>query len=77
MGTTTISLRDEAYERLRAAKREGESFSDVVLRLTDSPSTEERIAELAGGLGSEFADAVDESSTEVRDSLEMGSGDAE
>jgi hypothetical protein len=33
MGTRTISLRDEAYERLRRAKRSpGESFSDVVMR---------------------------------------------
>ena len=34
MGTKTISLADDAYERLKAAKREGESFSDVVRRLT-------------------------------------------
>ncbi len=33
MGTKTISLKDEAYERLRAARRyPGESFSEVVLR---------------------------------------------
>jgi predicted CopG family antitoxin len=32
MGTTTISLSDEAYRVLKAQKREGESFSDLVLR---------------------------------------------
>jgi hypothetical protein len=33
MGTKTISLRDEAYERLRSARRTPtESFSDVVMR---------------------------------------------
>jgi hypothetical protein len=33
MGTRTISLREEAYERLRRARRRpNESFSDVVLR---------------------------------------------
>lgn len=74
MGTTTISLKDEAYERLKEAKQEGESFSDVVLRLTDSPDTEAQIAELAGGLGTEFAEAVEDSSAEVRDSLDMESG---
>jgi hypothetical protein len=35
MGTRTVSLKDEAYERLRAARRyPTESFSDVVLRAT-------------------------------------------
>lgn len=75
MGTTTISLKDEAYDRLKEAKQEGESFSDVVLRLTDSPNTEAQIAEVAGGLGTEFAEEVEESSSEVRESLEMESGD--
>lgn len=30
----TIGLADDAYERLAAVKQEGESFSDVVRRLT-------------------------------------------
>jgi len=34
MATTTISLTEEAHENLKAQKGEGESFSDVVLRLT-------------------------------------------
>ena len=35
MGTKTISLKDEAYNRLRAARRyPDESFSEVVLRAT-------------------------------------------
>ncbi len=74
MGTTTISLRDEAYERLKAAKREDESFSDVVLRLTTAPRTEEEIAAVAGGLGTDTAAAVAESAAEVRSDLEMESG---
>ena len=32
MGTTTISLNNEAYRILKAQKKEGESFSDLVLR---------------------------------------------
>lgn len=42
MSTKTISLRVEAYERLRRARREpGESFSDVVMRAVwpDAPFT--------------------------------------
>ena len=77
MGTTTISLKDEAYQRLKAAKEEGESFSDVVLRLTDSPTTDEQIATLAGELDADFADAVTASSEQVGASLEMESGETE
>ncbi|PSP78138.1 hypothetical protein BRC81_08845 [Halobacteriales archaeon QS_1_68_20] len=35
MGTKTIRVSETAYERLAARKREGESFSDVIERLTD------------------------------------------
>lgn len=38
MTSKTISLREDAYERLAARKREGESFTDVVLRMTDEDS---------------------------------------
>ena len=42
MSTKTISVRIEAYERLRRARRDpGESFSDVILRAhwAESPVT--------------------------------------
>lgn len=70
MGTTTISLKDEAYRRLEQAKHEGESFSDVVMRLTGDSRTEAELDELAGGLGAELADAVEASAEEVGDDLE-------
>ena len=34
MDVKTVGLDKEAYQRLKAEKREGESFSDVVRRLT-------------------------------------------
>ena len=36
MGTKTISLEDSAYTQLKAAKRPGESFSDVIHRVIGS-----------------------------------------
>lgn len=33
MGTKTIGLRDDVYERLKARKRDDESFTDLVDRL--------------------------------------------
>jgi predicted CopG family antitoxin len=36
--TKPVQLSDEAYRRLRARKKTGESFSDVVIRLTGSGS---------------------------------------
>ena len=38
MGVRTITITDAAYERLAREKRAGESFTDVVLRLTGKRS---------------------------------------
>lgn len=35
MATKTVSLRETAYEKLRKLKKEGESFSDVVERISE------------------------------------------
>lgn len=45
--TKTISLSDEAYAALAGLKREGESFSDVALRLAKE-RRQEGILALAG-----------------------------
>jgi len=46
MVTKTISITRKAYDRLKARKRPEESFSDVILRLTDR----RRLADYAGML---------------------------
>jgi len=55
MATKTISLDEEAYERLKAHKREGESFSDVVKRIAGERSW----TEVAGILSEEDAEELD------------------
>lgn len=42
MGTKTIGLRDEVYERLKARKREDESFTELMDRLLDETTTDWR-----------------------------------
>jgi len=42
MGTKTIGIREDVYERLKARKREGESFTDVVDRLIEDSTADWR-----------------------------------
>lgn len=58
-----VRLSEEAYERLAAHKREGETFSDVVLRLAGERS----LLDLAGILSDEEADALREAVAERRE----------
>ncbi|MBW3583816.1 MAG: antitoxin VapB family protein [Euryarchaeota archaeon] len=50
--TKTIGLSDDAYQRLAAIKRDDESFSDLVRRLTGAHA----LRRLAGTMSSEVAD---------------------
>ena len=43
--TKTISITDEAYEVLRREKRDSESFTDVIIRLTKKKA---RLSDYAG-----------------------------
>ncbi|MEF8776384.1 MAG: antitoxin VapB family protein [Haloarculaceae archaeon] len=68
MPTRTISLDRAAYERLRAEKREGESFSDVIKRLAGDRSWSEVAGIWAGA--SDIRDAIDEGRARSRDRRE-------
>lgn len=59
MGTKTISLADDAYEKLKAHKREGESFSDVVRRLTGGVTLSEYYGVLDEDVAGELEDIIE------------------
>ena len=67
MGTTTISLSDEAYKVLKSQKKDGESFSELILRKfgKGSPAAIKAvITEL--GPDPESADSIEKASRELR-----------
>jgi predicted CopG family antitoxin len=68
MGTKNISLTEEAYGRLKAHKREGESFSDVVTRLTDD--TDDKMKGFGAWAGTDLHEAVEEASREFDEAFE-------
>ena len=56
MSTKTISITEEAYERLRVLKEKNESFTDVINRISGKKS----IMEFAGILSNEEGDNLEQ-----------------
>lgn len=72
VGTTTISLSDEAYRILKAQKREGESFSDLILRKFGKGNPAAILAYLKEkSPNSDLADATEKASEELRRNLKL------
>lgn len=63
MGTKTVRLREDVYERIRSQKRDDETFSEAIDRLTGGTS----LLELEGTLSDEEADAAREAIRESRE----------
>lgn len=70
MGSTTIRLDEDVYEKLRAVKRDDESFSDAVSRLIDGGSLLDLV-----GLWSE--DTVEEVRDVIADAETLGLSDTD
>jgi len=62
LGTKNIAISDEAYQRLKALKKPGESFTEVIERMTRSRG----ILELSGILSKQEAARVGEVVRETR-----------
>ena len=76
MGTTTISLSEEAYSLLKAQKREGESFSDLVLRKFGKGNPTAILAYLRDKEpNTELADSITKVSEELRQDLKLQKAD--
>jgi predicted CopG family antitoxin len=70
MPTRTLSITEEAYRALKASKKEGESFTDVILRLTGSRGSARRLLEMMDELYSpELAESIEQASKESRKSF--------
>ena len=63
MGTKTIGIRDDVYERLKTRKREDESFTDLMNRILD-----ETTVDWCEGFGTLSAGEADELEAIVADS---------
>ncbi|MDQ2052743.1 antitoxin VapB family protein [Natronolimnohabitans sp. A-GB9] len=67
MATKTISLDEEAYERLKARKKEGESFSETVKRLAGERSWNEVTGILTDDEATDLEAAIEEGRTRSRE----------
>ncbi|WP_306059119.1 antitoxin VapB family protein [Natronococcus wangiae] len=67
MATKTISLDEEAYERLKAQKKEGESFSETVKRLAGERSWNEVVGILSEEEASDLESAIEEGRTRSKE----------
>ncbi|PSQ00709.1 hypothetical protein BRC89_01340 [Halobacteriales archaeon QS_4_70_19] len=57
MGTKSLTITEEAYERLKAQKRAGESFTDTIIRITERGDPSESFGMMAEVGG--FREAVE------------------
>ena len=67
MSTKTITITEEAYDRLKARKGEGQSFSEVILQYFPA---KRKLSEILDEIGRDdgLADGIEAASREMRQS---------
>ena len=70
MGTKTIGVREDVYKRLKARKRDDESFTELMDRILDETTSDWR--ENFGTLDTETADDLETVVTTSRDHMATG-----
>ena len=65
MSHKTITISEEAYEGLAELKKEGESFSELIMRITE-PLRKKRLSEFVGIMAGEEFDDFEKAALEAR-----------
>lgn len=73
MATKTISITEDAYHRLARLKEEGESFSDVIQRLSGGADLQRYAGTISTDLGTELRAASSEFRDRFEDDARRGS----
>lgn len=67
MVSKTITIKEDVYRRLKRIKRDGESFSDLLTRLSKNVSPIDKLLEMAGSIDFEDADGLKEDIRQKRE----------
>ncbi|CAG0973692.1 hypothetical protein METP2_01547 [Methanosarcinales archaeon] len=65
MSRKTIMISEEAYEGLTELKKEGESFSELIMRITE-PLRKKHLSEFVGIMAGEEFDDFEKAALEAR-----------
>ena len=65
MAHKTLTISEEAYEALAELKKEGESFTELIKRIT-APLMKKKLSEFVGILAGEKYDDFEKAALEVR-----------
>jgi len=66
MGTRSVRLDEDTYERIRAHKRDDETFSEAIDRLIGGPSLLDLVGLLSDEEAAEFREAIEDADETAR-----------